>query len=406
MRKVITKNRRHLIRTLFAHGAAASLLVLTLCTSKLTASRALFDHAAPTTSCDPGWRPGAPVNGVDGSVMAAAVDSAGNVYVGGSVRAAGNVLVNRIAKWDGASWSPLGVGVDGMVTAIAISGTDVYVGGYFSMAGGIAANRVAKWDGFTWSAVGTGPGHTVEDMAISGSILYAVGTTGSPDHLGIASFWNGATWSALGSTFQGGLSDIAVSGVDVYVSRDYNSGVYRWNGSAWINISTGLVEVRPFDLAASGSNLYLAGHQYLGPTQGEAGYVARWNGSTWTTIASGAVYRSGRWGYVYGIAANGPDVYVTGLFSNIGGASAPGIAKWDGASWSALGDWEQIGYNNVIVASGNNVYFGGRFVSNGRRDRRAEGVAKWNGSTWSDLGDGIYTVPPHNVIYVTDEFAP
>ena len=187
--------------------------------------------------CDSGWQPGAPVNGVDGWVGAIAADGAGNVYVGGSISAAGKGLVNNIAKWDGASWSPLGSGVDGLVTAIVTSGTDVYVGGTFTNAGGIAVNAVAKWNGSAWSALGSGPGHTVEDLAISGSTLYAGGTGGPPDHMGVVSIWNGSTWSALGIPFPGGVSDIAVSGSDVYASRDYRNSVFRWNGASWADIA-------------------------------------------------------------------------------------------------------------------------------------------------------------------------
>ena len=45
---------------------------------------------------------------------------------------------------------------DGLPCAcLAVSGTDVYAGGDFT-AGGVNANRIAKWDGTSWSALGTG----------------------------------------------------------------------------------------------------------------------------------------------------------------------------------------------------------------------------------------------------------
>ena len=349
------------------------------------------NQAASPSQCDPGWQPGAPVNGIDGNVSAIAVDGSGNVYAGGSFSVAGSIFVNHIAKWDGTSWSPLGAGVNGSVYAIAISGQDVYVGGYFTTAGGIAASGVAKWNGSEWSAVGSGPGHFVEDLAISGSVVYAGGGTGAPDHKGVVSLWDGSTWSALGPQFEGGISDIAASGNNIYASRADSSLLVKWSGSAWIDISPGS-NVTAHDLAASGSTLYLVGYQYLGPTQGDAGYVGQWNGSNWTTLSSGVVFGSDRWGYVYGVAATGTDVFITGLFSSIGGTPAQGAAKWNGSNWSSLGDW-QTAYGNAVAVSGDNVYFAGRFVSNTGLERRAEGIAKWNGSNWSDLGDGIYTVP-------------
>ncbi len=387
-------------------------MIVGLAVSTLTAAPGDLDpifsrggtvNSAESPECDQGWQPGAPVNGLDGHVTAIAVDGAGNVYAGGFFVAAGSSLVKYLAKWDGTSWSALGAGVNGPVTAIAISGTVVYVGGHFSTAGGIAANRVAKWNGSDWSAVGPGPGHLVEDLAISGSTLYAGGGTGAPDHKGVVSVWNGSTWSDLGPQLEGGLTDITVSGSNIYASRDYSGLIYKWNGSAWINISAGS-NVRALDLAASGSDLYVAGYQYLGPTQGEAGYVARWNGSTWTTLGSGMVFGSDRWGYVYAVAVSGTDVYIAGLFSSVGGVPANNVAKWDGSSWSGLGDWHTTSAR-VVVASGGDVYFGGKFVSSGGLERRAEGIAKWNGSTWSDLGDGIYTIPNAMVAAGGDVYA-
>ena len=41
------------------------------------------------------------------------VDDAGNLYIGGDFTLVGNVLANRIAKWNGSSWSRLGSGLWG-----------------------------------------------------------------------------------------------------------------------------------------------------------------------------------------------------------------------------------------------------------------------------------------------------
>jgi hypothetical protein len=359
------------------------------------------ESLSSSTACDPGWKPGTPVNGVGGTVYAIAADGAGNVYAGGSFAAAGSRLTNNIAKWDGNSWSPLGEGVNGQVEAIAVFGGEVYAGGNFTSAGGVSTNYLAKWNGSSWSAVGGGPDHPIADLAVSGSLLYAAGNVGTFESNGFVSVWNGSTWSALGPHIGGGISKIAASGENVYAARRSSNLIYKWSGSAWIQISFGM-GTGVYNLAASGQDLYAVGYQYLGPTQGEAGYVARWNGSTWTTIGSGMTYGSDRWGYVYGVAVAGTDVYVSGLFSNAV-VPANSVAKWNGSSWSAVGDWQIMpgpGSGWAVAASGSDVYFAGRFVSAGRHERRADGIAKWNGSSWSDLGDGAYTVP--NAMTVAD----
>ena len=81
------------------------------------------------------------------------------LYAGGDFTTAGGVAANRIAKWDGSSWSALGQRDERLrVHALAVfddgSGPALYAGGDFTTAGGVAANRIAKWDGTSWSALG------------------------------------------------------------------------------------------------------------------------------------------------------------------------------------------------------------------------------------------------------------
>ena len=95
------------------------------------------------------------------------VDRFGFVYAGGGFSADGGPMTaNIIARWDGAQWTALGGGLQGVptydafVNAIATdSRGNLYVGGRFSMAGGTARNqsrqvewrnlvRGSRWDRF------------------------------------------------------------------------------------------------------------------------------------------------------------------------------------------------------------------------------------------------------------------
>ena len=110
------------------------------------------------------------------SVNALAIDSSGNVYAAGNFSTAGGGSANRIAKWDGSSWSTLGSGMSSTVYALAVDGSNLYAGGYFTTAGGVVVNRIAKWDGSSWSALGSGMGSTVYALAVNGGNLYAGGS--------------------------------------------------------------------------------------------------------------------------------------------------------------------------------------------------------------------------------------
>ena len=81
------------------------------------------------------------------------------LYAGGYFTMAGGVSANYIAKWDGAVWSPLGSGMNGFVSTLALDGAgNLYAGGGFTTVGGVSANYIAKWDGRAWSPLGSGMG--------------------------------------------------------------------------------------------------------------------------------------------------------------------------------------------------------------------------------------------------------
>src|SRR5207248_3142618 len=85
--------------------------------------------------------------GLSGNGPTAMAISGSDVYVGGSISAAGGLFVNHLARWNinTGTWSPLGTppndGANNAVYALATSGSDVYVGGYFTMTGGLSANH-------------------------------------------------------------------------------------------------------------------------------------------------------------------------------------------------------------------------------------------------------------------------
>lgn len=76
------------------------------------------------------------------------MDGAGTVYAAGDFSTAGGVTASNIARWDGSSWSPLGLGVNNYVLGITFDGdSTLYVSGGFTTAGGSPASRIATWNG-------------------------------------------------------------------------------------------------------------------------------------------------------------------------------------------------------------------------------------------------------------------
>lgn len=71
----------------------------------------------------------------------------GDVIAGGSFTSIQGVPANSVARWDGATWSPLGTGVGGTIHTLAVFDGSLVAAGYFGTAGGVIARNVARWDG-------------------------------------------------------------------------------------------------------------------------------------------------------------------------------------------------------------------------------------------------------------------
>ncbi|MFU8829094.1 MAG: GC-type dockerin domain-anchored protein [Phycisphaerales bacterium] len=173
---------------------------------------------------------GGPNDGnLNGEVRALAVYNDGGgpaLYAAGVFTTIGLDVVNRIARWDGTSWTELtqpgGTGVDGEIRALEVfndgTGSRLYAGGFFNLAGGQTANSVASWDGTLWSGLsGSGgigvSGGGVASLAVydegSGTNLYVGGNfqnAGNVEANGIAR-WDGSNWSALTGSLGTGVSN-------------------------------------------------------------------------------------------------------------------------------------------------------------------------------------------------------
>ena len=369
------------------------------------------------------WAPaGQPM---DAGVNALAVFDDGSVpalYAGGDFGFIGEAAVNRIAKWDGSSWTGLGGGLAGgpflpRVTSLAVfdagNGAMLHAAGAFQTAGEVAASNIASWNGQSWSPLGDGLNSQVESLTVfdvgSGAALYAGGsfTAAGGVQASRVARWDGSSWSGLGTGLDSGPG--ALLGFDDGSGPALWAGgffavaggvpanrIARWDGSSWASLGSGLPapveEVVGFD-DGTGSALYAAG-SFTTAKGFVANRVARWDGTSWAALGSGmdgasdlvgplAVFDDG----------SGPGLYAGGRFVNAGGVVVNNVARWDGSSWSALGSGVSNGVSALAVfddGSGPALYAAGGFTSAGGVS--ANRIARWNGSGWSALGSGVGTV--------------
>jgi hypothetical protein len=342
----------------------------------------------------------------NGKVCALAV-SGSDVYVGGDFTIAGGMPANNIAKWNSVSniWSALGSGVsqhttvDCDVRGIAVIGKDVYVGGVFASAGGVlGTNRIARWDGTSWFPLGGGVfGSGVDDVAVQGGVVYVGGMFSQVNKVVNANLanrltvnniagWNGA-WFALGTGVNVGVSgrvvDIEVSGADVYVGGGFLAAggnpanhIAKWNGTDWSALGSGF-NPGVDDIAVGAGGVYATGTFTMSGGK-LVNYVAKWDGTTWLALGGGL--NSHCCLGVGALAVSGSDVYVGGIFSTAGGVPANNIAKWDSttSTWSALGSGVSGSVYDIAVGI-DGVYVGGSFTTAGGKPSRR--FALWHTET-------------------------
>ncbi|QOC21811.1 hypothetical protein IC757_12305 [Wenzhouxiangella sp. AB-CW3] len=390
--------------------------------------------------CDLQWLPGfGGTQGPDGHVSALAVFDDGNgpaLYAAGSFQHASGVPVNRIARFDGDGWTPIG-GTDGTVSSLQVfddgsgDGPALYVGGKFSTVGSANATNIARWDGKDWSDLdgGVEGGSAVQSAQVvamtvfddgTGSDLYVGGIFESAGEQTVnqVARWDGNAWSALGVGLNGGtnpfVSDFQVfddgSGNDaiLYVGGSFQSAggvdadnIARWNGSAWSALTSELNgavrSMTTFDLGA-GEALYATGPFTQAGSQTVNG-IARWDGATWSALGSGIDYEEGtaqgRELQVFD-DGSGPALYVGGEFDSAGGVASDRVAKWDGVSWSGLDGGVSDGSYQIVSAMlpyddgsghGERLYVGGSFGQAG--NAIAENLAIWDDASWWVPGQGF-----------------
>jgi|GEM_PF-1802728 len=186
-------------------------------------------------------------------------DGAGEaLFMGGSFRGAGGVSTSSIARWDGASWSPLAEGIwDTRALSPTVfdmkpfngpDGERLIVTGAFNRAGTIEANAIAAWDGSSWSPLGLGLQSGAEagvgfEMVVhdpdgQGERLYVYGsfiTAGTESVEGVA-VWDGVSWSStdMPYTHQATLASFDDgSGRSLFVGGNFSGA----SGTASLNIA-------------------------------------------------------------------------------------------------------------------------------------------------------------------------
>ena len=254
-----------------------------------------------------------------------------SLWGGGSFTEVDGVLAANIARWDGESWRPAGLGTDGGVRAFEVfsdgSGARLYAGGYFTRAGTAYSPGVAAWDGQQWHGLAGG---------LAGAVVSPPGYVGQTAALALR-------------VFKGkGPRSLYVGGIFTHAGGVACNGVARWDGSAWSPLGAGhaysglagvALALEPFD-DSSGESLYVGGFFTAAGGVPSTG-IARWDGQSWHPVVTSGVATP----LVTALRAcdlgQGPRLY--GARSNSATAS---VAQLTPAGWADI-----LGYSPYLIVN-------------------------------------------------------
>lgn len=323
--------------------------------------------------------------GTNGYIAIIKNDNNNNLYAGGNFTNAGDISANRIAKWNGSTWSALGSdsynGVNYSITpsstqayAIAFdTNNNVYVGGQFDQAGNLVNTPyIAKWDGTTWSALGSGMNNYVFTLCVDNSNnLYAGGafTIAGGISVNRIAKWNGSVWSSLGTGLSGGISPSLPRAMvvdkqnNLYVGGDFTIAggitvnyIAKWNGTTWSALGTGMNNaVNDLTLDANG-NLYACGYFTIAGGI-NANYIAKWDGTTWSALPVEVNNNT------FGISYKNNNLYAGGMFTQAGSSNYNYFACWNGSNWNNFNSSVNNSIGNLSVDNLGTVYVAGAFVT-------------------------------------------
>ncbi|MDX2475584.1 MAG: FlgD immunoglobulin-like domain containing protein [Candidatus Krumholzibacteria bacterium] len=240
---------------------------------------------------DESWSSGFHAAGIDGTVQSM-ISWDGSVFVGGFFGAVRDVETDHVARLEfGAGTpssivgiSPVGDGLDGYVVGFAGHDGQLHAAGYFNGSGDTVLNRVARWDGAAWHPLGDGlPGIYPRTIASYDGALYV-------DRYR----WDGSSWTEV-FPVNGRISTLTVHAGLLYACGEFSEvagqaigNVIAWDGSSILSVGGGVPWLQVEGAYSGADGLYVSGWDDFDLASG----TNRWDGLAWQTEVDGGMATS------------------------------------------------------------------------------------------------------------------
>jgi hypothetical protein len=269
-----------------------------------------------------------------------------------------------VHRWNGSALEPIGSGVTGLVTAVAVydagNGPELYAGGQLTVAGVNEWTFLVRWDGSAW--------HPIPGVSYQYSQPWVFALVAHDDGSGSKLYAGGRNFGALGG----------VTG----------NAVVRWDGSTWSGVGSATwqqVDALEIYNEGMGPRLFIAGYAPASPPA--ARYLARWDGVSFTDVGGGLATDGLALQMTVGDLGAGQLLCVATWEPAVGSALIR-VQTWDGSAWTASSPLSPSASGRPTGVTIADVGSGPRPTIIAPRNGSMF-VSAWSGSAWSQLGDAL-----------------
>lgn len=337
-------------------------------------------------------------------IFAMTETATGEIVVIGNFDRIDSQMVSNAARWDGASWHPMGCPLPAWESGIAtLPNGDLLLANARPNCNIASSPGLVRWDHQTgaWTLVNVEFGDSdVSSLVIhpNGDIV-AGGVFCPHDQVcfsGIAQ-WTGSAWVQVAAWRFGLVTamDLLADGTVVAAGERTWIDEEAWSGApiAIVNLDNGSVE--PLELGVRGTENEPAVLKLLSLPNGEILALGRFSHAGRTLAHNSALWTNDRWepigsgpnGMIFALhtLANG-EVVVGGRLDACGGQLSERIIRWDGLSWLAMaGGVRGLDVKSITETRNGYLYAGGEFVEIGTLG--LSGLQRWDGEMWEAAPD-------------------
>jgi hypothetical protein len=283
------------------------------------------------------------------------------------------------------NWTSLASGVDATVNALTVDTVNdlLYVGGDFTNTSGQTAYYTASWNGNYWSPLSSGMNQTVWTLEMYNGELYAGGYFNFAGGKAVSYFgkWDGTSWDTVSTLVTSSVRLLKVSDGVLYGST-WNSQMFKWDGTTLTYIPSPGGNIWALE---SYNNEVIAGGTFSSISGTTVNYIAKWDGNSWTPLGNGFN------AYVSSLKSYNGYLYAGGEFTFSGGTPCNSIARWDGTTWTALGPGFNCNGNytsvGAILGLNNKIYASGTICNSGGTNLNQ--IGEWDGTNWNAMSTGL-----------------